>query len=315
MILSILILFSHRFNISNLGGKNLYQILDVDRNANQKEIEKIYKKFLVDKKRTKEPSWKTLKFWSNFEFAYSTLSDPKSRKLYDKYGKDFITSTHFSIFGYKSNLHKKIFALQNPGASSSFNGILSYPVQFDLIDFFYGTKKTINILRTVACECPRGGSRCPKCRQNPFLTVPFTYTLELPRGAPYMHRIMARDILDSGIDRGSSDIMFVCYHTKDIEFDRDGFNLVKKVTVELSDVLKSGNITIKNIDGEDIEVSLDNVSHNDVREIKGKGLPNYLDQKTRGNLIIRFKIRYPKKLTKDQRDKLSALLSDDYVDL
>jgi len=67
---------------------NYYEILGVPRDANDNELKKTYRKLALkwhpDKNKSDEASAK----FKNINEAYSVLSDPEKKQIYDKYGKE-----------------------------------------------------------------------------------------------------------------------------------------------------------------------------------------------------------------------------------
>lgn len=72
----------------NLDSEEYYEILGCERNANESQLKKAYRKLAVKWHPDKNPDNEdaTKKFQKISE-AYATLSDPQKRKLYDQYGK------------------------------------------------------------------------------------------------------------------------------------------------------------------------------------------------------------------------------------
>lgn len=70
-------------------GKDYYQILGVDKNANEDDLKKAYRKMALkwhpdrnqDKKAQAEEKFKEI------NEAYEVLSDPKKKEIYDRFGE------------------------------------------------------------------------------------------------------------------------------------------------------------------------------------------------------------------------------------
>ena len=75
-----------------MADQDYYDILNVSKNASPEEIKKNYRKMSLkwhpDKYKGDDTSLALEKF-SNIKEAYEVLSDPKKRKSYDEFGKDF----------------------------------------------------------------------------------------------------------------------------------------------------------------------------------------------------------------------------------
>lgn len=305
--------FAYNINTSEYEDVNLYDVLNVNKYATEKEITKSYKRLLIQNNRNRNPTERAKKVWRQTEFAHDILSNPSSRKLYDSFGNVILNHTNFSVFAYKSDIElAEIKKMYRGGQSPSFPGVVIFPVQFDLIDFMNGATKNIKIMRTVPCTCKKGGQRCPKCRKNPFQQMLVVEKLFLPKGASDKFRMYYPELVDSPIDRGCHEIIFVAYLREDGVFKRDGVHIRRNITISLPEILNGGNYTFENPDGEEISIPLDGVQHGEERRIKGKGIPYFDDPKTRGDVIVTFFIDFPTKLDEEQKKIVRTNLPDDF---
>jgi DnaJ-class molecular chaperone len=103
------------------------------------------------------------------------------------------------------------------------------------------------------------------------------------------------------------------------KFKRQGNDLVYSHTLSLADALKSMPVHFTNIDGEMIEVSVDEVISPQTEKILlGKGMPILISDPLgpikrnfqRGKLIIRFDIEFPEQLSEQQRLELTSILDE-----
>lgn len=315
---------------------DLYSILGVKKNSPQKEILKAYKRFLVKKKRLEsayglnetlnsdlKPNEKVQNQWKQIEYAYTVLSDSTLRELYDSYGFSFINQSSFSVFGYQSEfqaLFMKDFFNQQ---IDPFGGIIIFPLHLTLLDAMNGIKKTVKVIQTVPCHCPRGGMKCSKCRKSKYMTQPVQYTVEVPPGAPDGYKIFVKDLGDSSNARGASDVMFVIRFIEDNlknltdkeipdglfqRIDQYGSDLLVTKRISLAQAIECSQIEIDNLDGEKVVAS---ISQNLEEKIVGKGLPIFNEQKKRGDLYVRFIVDFPESLTEEQKKVIGKVLPVD----
>jgi len=307
--------FVKRINVSDVVDINLCKVLGLTEQASGREIKRAYKRFVVQKNRNQFPSGRTLRTWRQTETAYDILSDPSSKQLYDQFGIHFLNQTGFSVFAYKSDLEIAILKArykQAPGALDDFGGIISFPVQFNLVDFLNGSEKTVSSIQTTNCVCPRGGVRCAKCRQSPWMTRVVQFKIVLPPGANEFHRIFVSGVGDTPHARGASDAVFIVYSRDDPVFVRNGPHLLRNVNLSLAQAIDGGEIEIENIDGEMLKFELGTgIKHGDERRIEGKGLPHFDEPKKRGDVIVRFWINFPETLTDEQKKIVEEILPID----
>lgn len=57
------------------------------------------------------------------------------------------------------------------------------------------------------------------------------------------------------------------------------------------------------------------ISHDECKVIHGEGMPHRRDPTDKGDLLINFKVDFPKKLTPDQIKKISKLLSPPKIEI
>lgn len=308
------LMFIKPFNTTKFDGVNFYQTVGLDTAATQKDIKKSYVRFLKQKKNFENPSNATLELWEKTEQAYAILGNEYSRALYDFFGIDFINITDFRVAGYQSD--EAIEALikmlgKAPPEIEKYGGMVYYPVEFTLEDFMFGAKRTVTTVHTLDCECPDGTVSCNKCQRQPILELTETHELVLPKGAYEFHRIVGRGYGDAASTRAASDIVFVATSTKHDVFERDGRDLKVTLNVTLAEVIEEKVRVIKGLDGSDVEIPLKNVQNLMIKRIPGHGLPDFFNNKQRGDLVVTFNLLIPESLTEEQRSLISQLLPED----
>lgn len=92
-----------------------YSILGVDRNANQDDIKKSYRKLALKWHPDKNKDPEAVDMFKKIGEAYDTLSDPEKRKVYDQFGKDGLNN-HGMNFDPNDifNIFKNAFGEQSP---------------------------------------------------------------------------------------------------------------------------------------------------------------------------------------------------------
>jgi DnaJ-class molecular chaperone len=310
--------FVRQPNMTDLVDLNLYKVLGLQERATPREIKRAYKRFVVQKNRNASPSERTLQTWRQTEMAYDILSDPSSKQVYDQFGIRFLNNTGFSVFAYKSDL--EIMMLRQmykslPPLVEDFGGVITFPVQFNLLDFLNGAEKTVAVMRTTACVCPRGGVRCAKCRQSPWMTQVAQLTIALPPGANECHRIPVSGVGDPAQMRGAADAVFVVYSRPDPVFLRSGPHLTRGMNLTLAQALAGGDIAVDGIDGEALVLATGGrIRHGEERRITGKGLPLFDDAKKRGDVVVRFSIEFPEELSEEQKRVVAEVLPIDIAE-
>lgn len=175
--------------------KNLYDILNVEKSASNKEITKAYRKLAVINHPDKGGSEDKFKEISE---AYSILSDPNKKKIYDLGGYESVSS------GFTSSAPFEMFNQFFEGGSFSANifetGIFkeynnnnkTVNLDVSIFDLYSGCKKSIDITTKNKCiNCngmgckPNGKEICKKCNGSKFVSAtksfgPFIQSTKIP---------------------------------------------------------------------------------------------------------------------------------------
>lgn len=110
----------------------------------------------------------------------------------------------------------------------------------------------------------------------------------------------------------NDDVAFIFSIKNNTFFKREGVNLVYVKDISLGSSLCGINFAIKHINGELINIKYDKI----VKEGDSLTCPDYgmpiIDTKKFGNLIIRFKIKYPSQIKDEYKSYLNRML---YVDI
>ena len=173
--------------------KDYYDILGVDRDADQKEIKKAYrklaKKYHPDRNPDDPEAGEKFKEISE---AYGILSDEDKRARYDQYGHAGIGDDDFNSEDFARGGFGGLEDLFEMFMGGGFSGMgqrsqnrptrgrdLEYRMEISFEDAAFGTEKTIRIPRQETCQtCDGSGAKpgsnprtCPKCDGNGQIRV------------------------------------------------------------------------------------------------------------------------------------------------
>lgn len=156
--------------------RDYYQVLGVNRNANEDEIKRAFRKLAKQYHPDTNPDKAAGEKFKEAGEAYSVLSDPEKRQLYDRFGHNAPQGAgfgDFSGFGV-SDIFEEFFGFggrgsgrrgPQPGAHLKYNLTLSFE------EAVFGVEKDLEIPRLETCpSCHGSGSepgttpiRCPQC--------------------------------------------------------------------------------------------------------------------------------------------------------
>ncbi|PSR95342.1 DnaJ subfamily B member like [Actinidia chinensis var. chinensis] len=107
-----------------------------------------------------------------------------------------------------------------------------------------------------------------------------------------------------------ADLVFVIDEKPHNVFTRDGNDLVVTQKISLLEALTGYTAKLTTLDGRNLTIPITNVIHLNYEEIVlGEGMPLPKDPKERGNLRIKFNIKFPSRLTAEQKAGIRKLLA------
>ncbi|KXS08794.1 DnaJ-domain-containing protein, partial [Gonapodya prolifera JEL478] len=316
---------------------NLYEILQISRNATQEEIKRSYRKLAIayhpDKNNgdvEKERKFKEI------NHAYSVLSDADKRRQYDMgdIGSQFNMPPMFN----PEDIFKNIFKYQRSplGTAEHTTSVpfhifvtggtlkLCVPVKryCEDCDGFGTASKTAPTCKTcggsgvesvthnlgfvqttMSMQCSRcqglkthipPEDTCVSCGAGGIVSRDATIEITVSAGSAYNHIYSFEPFGNSG---QTVSITVGCIpHEKFTRKDTSSFDVEQNVDISLKTALLGGNIIVKDLDMSDVAVTVlpyQCIKHQDVLTLPGKGLPVNSECTQRGNMFLRFNIKYP----------------------
>lgn len=106
-----------------------------------------------------------------------------------------------------------------------------------------------------------------------------------------------------------ADIVFVIDEKPHPVFKRDGNDLIVTQKISLVEALTGYTAHLTMLDGRSLTIPINNIIHPDYEEVvRGEGMPIPKDPSKKGNLRIKFNIKFPTRLTAEQKAGLKKLL-------
>lgn len=156
--------------------------------------------------------------------------------------------------------------------------------------------------------------KCKKCKAKKIAEVEKKVDVSVEPGCPNDHIIKFNGEGNELPDAEAGDLLIKISVKKHKLYTRAGADLIIEKEITLKQALLGFNFTLKYLDGKDFVVSTipgEVVEHGGLKSCKGKGLPFYRDAMSHGNLIIKFKVKFPKgtDLTEDIKKALDKVLT------
>ncbi|XP_059663203.1 uncharacterized protein LOC132308922 [Cornus florida] len=107
-----------------------------------------------------------------------------------------------------------------------------------------------------------------------------------------------------------ADLVFVIDEKPHSVFTRDGNDLVVTLKIPLAEALTGYTVHLTTLDGRSLTIPINNVIHPSYEEVVPKeGMPVPKDPSNKGNLRIKFNIKFPTRLTTEQKTGIKKLLA------
>lgn len=322
-------------------GRDFYKILGVSRDADDAEIKKAYKKMALKWHPDRNPDnqQEASEKFKEIAEAYSVLSDPKKKKIYDQFGEDGLKNGMGGAAGGfegfdAMNLFSQMFGSQFGGMGGGMPGGFSFhmggmpggfgmgdddfnfmrsqqsrpkrPVKAD--DINVQLKLTLEELY-MGCTKTRKVTRTVTEASGKKREETSTIEIDVQRGWKDGTKLRYEEYGDQEPGVIPADIVFVVSTKPHPIFRREGDDLHCTQTITLLQALTGFDIKIKHLSGEEVTKRVDSIVSSDTTEtIYGKGMPIRKYDGQYGNLIVHFNVQNPTYLSEEQKDGLKKIL-------
>ncbi|CAL9183624.1 unnamed protein product [Musa hybrid cultivar] len=304
-------------------GFDYYDILKVNRSATDEDLKKSYRRLAIRWHPDKNPSneeeaeakFKQISEAYEANCLVQVLSDPQRRAIYDQHGEeeepkgvprdaeDIFTEIFGSSnpFGFESMNRTKSTRFQADGSGSAAPAARPWKapaverkLACSLEELYHGTEKKMNISRNVMQP---NGRTVP---ENEVLTVEVK---------PGWKRGTKITFPNKGNDRLAADVVIVIDEKPHDVYKRDGNDLVVHHKISLVDALTGTRINLKTLDGRDLVIEMtDVVKPSYELVIQSEGMPVAREPRKKGNLVIKFDVKFPSRLAPEQRAAIRRIL-------
>ncbi|OIT05705.1 PREDICTED: dnaJ homolog subfamily B member 1-like [Nicotiana attenuata] len=300
-------------------GVDYYKLLKVSRNASEEDLKKSYKRLAMkwhpDKNSEKEAEAK----FKQISEAYDVLSDPQKRQIYDIYGDEALKSGQFDPsspmngngrgFKFDSRDAEDIFAEFFGGSDgytrSPTGGTVrirkAAPVEnklpCSLEELFKGSKRKMKISRIVLDVTGKP------------TTIEEVLAIHIKPGWKKGTKITFPEKGNHETGAAPGDLIFVIDEKPHDVFKRDGNDLVINQKISLVDALAGKIINLTTLDGRELTIPITDVvkpGHEQI--IADEGMPISKEPGKRGNLRIKFEVKFPSRLSSDQKSDIRRVL-------
>jgi molecular chaperone DnaJ len=177
------------------------------------------------------------------------------------------------------------------------------------------TRNTVFGAISTSRVCPRCHGKgevpdvpCPTCRGEGVARQQEEIEITVPAGVAdgEMIRMPGRGEAAPGAAAGD---LYVKLHVKaDPAFTREGNHLITALPIKLTDALLGGEYRVRTLDGDTSIKVPAGITHGETIRVRGEGVP--YGRSSRGDLIVRIDIQFPKKLSAKARELIERLRSE-----
>jgi molecular chaperone DnaJ len=151
-------------------------------------------------------------------------------------------------------------------------------------------------------------SPCTTCRGTGRVQQTRKLTVKIPAGIASGQRLRLSAEGEAGAGGGPAGDLYVVVHVQEHPFfHRDGNDLFCEIPLNYTTLALGGEITIPSLEGEQTLKIPEGTQTGATFRLRGKGMPDVVANRGRGDLLVTVKVVTPRKLTKEQRKVLEQL--------
>ncbi|AYL99425.1 DnaJ C-terminal domain-containing protein [Mucilaginibacter celer] len=292
-----------------------YKVLELDKNASEKDIKNAYRKLARKYHPDLNPNDEEAnKKFQQLNEANEVLSDPEKRKKYDKYGENW---QHGEAYEQQARQQ----ANQQTGGFGGYGGFGD--------DEGFGSEDFSDFFQSMFGGGSAGtrGGRSAKFRgqdYNASLNLNLRDVLETHKQTITVNGKNLRITIPAGIENGQTikiaahgapgvnggpagDLFIKFNITPDPDFKRDGNNLYATLKLDLYTAVLGGEVTADTLTGK-VKLKVKPETQNGAKvKLKGKGMPVYKKDNEFGDLYLTYEIQMPTNLTERQKQLFEEL--------
>jgi DnaJ-class molecular chaperone len=249
--------------------RDYYEILGVDKSANDNDIKKAYRS--LASKTHPDKGGDTAKF-QEIQEAYAALSDPQKREAYNMYGHDAQQRTNGPQWSHNSGA-----GLSPDQLKEMFGGMFGAGHPFG--DIFGNSQQRQRHVINITLEDAYTGKQ---------LRLPSGVALNIPPG------------IRSGTKFHHDNVIYEVHVQPHTKFKRAGDDLLVDVEISAIEAMLSVDATLDHLDSSQLQFTIPSgIQNGQVVRLARKGIKNPETDRF-GDLMVRITVTTPKSLTDEQ---------------
>ncbi|KAM3378805.1 hypothetical protein BC332_21324 [Capsicum chinense] len=321
-------------------GVDYYNVLNVVKTATEDDLKKAYRKLAMKWHPDKNPNNKkeAEAQFKQISEAYEILSDPDKRQIYDQYGEEglkempspgcsghprnaediFAEFFGSSPFGFGSTGVKSTRFSSEGSAFAGFGGGENIfrtasngtganmpkkppPVESklpcSLEELYSGSTRKMKISRTVVDK------------NGWLVTESEILTIDVKPGWKKGTKITFPDKGNEQLNQLPADLVFVIDEKPHDVYKRDGNDLIRNYKVTLAEALGGTTVNLTTLDSRELTIPVNQIVRPGYELVVAKeGMPITKEPGNRGDLKIKFDVKFPTRLSAEQKAALKRAL-------
>jgi len=155
--------------------------------------------------------------------------------------------------------------------------------------------------------------RCRTCNGQKVKEEKKIINVDIDKGTQDGKKVVMRGESSEAPGCVPGDLVFIVKEQQHKIFHRDGVHLFMEKEVPLSNALTGYQFIVTHLDGRKLLIktaATDIIKPTDAREVRNEGMPVFSRPYEHGNLYVKFKVKFPAKLTPAQIGTLKTCLPD-----
>ncbi|MBI2326442.1 DnaJ domain-containing protein [Candidatus Collierbacteria bacterium] len=267
--------------------RDYYEILGVNKSATEVEIKSAYRKLALKYHPDRNKEAGATEKFKEVNTAYEVIGNPEKRKMYDQFG-------HAGVSGNQGgNQGPFNYTYTNQGGRGFEDIFGGFSDPFDIFEsFFGGTSPFRQQARKIQYQLKIDFMEAVSGVTKNIVHQGKQYAIKIPAGADEGTRIRYIDF----------DVTVAVVPHK--QFKREGVDVIVDHEVSFPTAALGGDTSVPTLDG-DLKLKIKaGTQPGSLVRLTGKGI-QHLNSNRRGDFYIRFIIKVPTKLSREQKDLLN----------
>ncbi len=267
--------------------RDYYEVLGVGKSASEAEIKSAYRKLALQYHPDRNKESGTTDKFKEVNAAYEVIGNPEKRKMYDQFGHAGVSN------GSAGNQGPFSYTYSNQGGQGFENIFGGFSDPFDIFESFFGGSSPFRQqARKIQYQLKIDFMEAVKGVTKNIVHQGKQYAIKIPAGADEGTRIRYTDF----------DVTVAVVPHK--QFKREGVDVIVDHEVSFPTAALGGDTSVPTLDG-DLKLKIKaGTQPGSLVRLTGKGI-HHLNSGRRGDFYIRFIIKVPTKLSREQKDLLN----------